>query len=346
MYIQLGYEQCKADPCVFRKIVDGVVVAIVGVYVDDVIIGGLPSEVDALHENLNKRFTTKHLGACTYYDGCAIVQDELKGTTTVTQEAYTNSLLARLGIKGTKPTPASPSSDLGPKRDDEQVTDEPVREVLGSLLWLSTMTRVDIANAVRAVARHAHAPTDRHWRAVVHILKYLNGTRGYGLTFVRGSGLRPIVYTDASYADEVVDRRSVSGVAVVLGGATVTHASKGQKITATSSTEAEYISAAEGLKDGLFVHSILAFVAPETQTESILVRDDNEGAIALIQNPMSSARTKHIDVRFHFIRSLFRKGVLTVEFVPTEVQHADVLTKALSETAFASHRNALMNIKE
>ena len=106
----------------------------------------------------------------------------------------------------------------------------PVREAVGSLLWLSIMTQSDITNAVRAVARYAHTPTERLWQAIMKILSYLNGTKNFGITYMRGSGLGLEVYADAYYADKTNDRRSVSGIAVTLGGTVVSHASKTQHV--------------------------------------------------------------------------------------------------------------------
>ena len=102
------------------------------------------------------------------------------------------------------------------------------REAVGSLMWLSTMTRPDISNAVRAVARHSHNPTDRHWKAVLKVMTYLHGTRGMGLTFVRCSGLDLTVYSD-DYADKSNDRRSVSGTVI-----TVSYASSTQRCVTLS----------------------------------------------------------------------------------------------------------------
>ncbi|CAB1111208.1 unnamed protein product [Ectocarpus sp. CCAP 1310/34] len=112
------------------------------------------------------------------------------------------------------------------------------------------------------------------------------------------------------------------------------------------STEAEYIAVGEGVKEALFVRAVLSFVAPETSGSSIQVLEDNQGTIALVQNPLSSGRTKHIDVRFHFIRGLFRSGDISVKFVPTTEQHADLLTKALSRASLQYHRRKLMNLPE
>ncbi|CAB1104016.1 unnamed protein product [Ectocarpus sp. CCAP 1310/34] len=199
------------------------------------------------------------------------------------------------------------------------------------MMWVSTFSRPDVSFAVRVVARHAHAPAKRHWDAIQKILGYLKGTRDLGITYQRGSGLGLAVYVDASYAD-TEDKRSVSGLATTVGGTVVSHGIKTQSTVSLSSTEAKYIAAGEGVKEAL--------------GSSIQVLEDNQGAIALVQNPLGSGRTKHIEVRFHFIRGLFRSGDISVKFVPTTEQHADLLTKALSRASLQYHRRKLMNLPE
>ena len=221
-----------------------------------------------------------------------------------------------------------------------------MREAIGSLMWLSTMTRPDITNAVRAVARYAQEPTERLWQAIMKILSYLNGTRSLGITYVRGSGLRLNVYADADYASKENDRRSASGTAVILGGTVVSHTSKTQRVVSLSTSEAEYIAAGEGVKEALFVGAALSFIAPETSGASIKVFEDNQGAKALIEDPLSSGRSKHIDVRYHFIRDLFSPRKSFVEYVASAEQHADILTKALSRENFMYRRKYLMNLVE
>ena len=109
-------------------------------------------------------------------------------------------------------------------------------------MWLVVMSRPDIANAVRAVTRHSHDPTARHWKAVLMIIEYLVGTKNLGLTFERGSGLNLSAFADANYAEKADDRRSVSGVAVTLGNSVVSWVSSTQKIVTLSTTEAEYVA--------------------------------------------------------------------------------------------------------
>ena len=342
--IENGFEQCRADPCIFRKIVDGVVVMIVGVYVDDLLVGGSKEDCDSLLKSLNQKFPTKDLGECTWYDGCGIERDLSAGKIRLSQQAYIGHILKRFDIRKTSDIPASPGADLGPRRDDEAEGDWPVREAIGSLMWLSTMTRPDITNAVRAVARCAHAPSQRLWSGVMKILEYLNGSRELAITFERGGGLELNAFVDANYASAETNRRSVSGIAIMLGKAVVSHASKTQRVVATSTSEAEYIAATEGVKEALFARAVLSFVAPETSGASIRIFEDNQGAKALIENPLSSGRSKHIDVRFHFIRDMFRQKKIAVDYVKSEDQHADILTKALSKSIFESHRKYLMNL--
>ena len=338
--IEHGFEQCKADPCVFRKVVDQAVAMIVGVYVDDLLIGGSEENCESLLTSLNRKFPTNDLGECTWYDGCGIERNVELGTIKLSQEAYVESLMKRFDVQSTSDIPASPGA---PKKADETGGDWPVREAIGSLMWLSTMTRPDI-NAVRAVARYAHAPTERLWQAIMKILSYINGTRSLGITYVRGSGLSLNVFADADYASKENDRRSVSGIVVTLGGTVVSHARKTQRVVSLSTSEAEYIAAGEGVKEALFVRAVLSFIAPETSGASIKVLEDNQGAKALIENPLSSARSKHIDVRYHFIRDLFRTRNNSVEYVASAEQHADMLTKALSRANLMYHRKHLMNL--
>ncbi|CAB1120751.1 unnamed protein product [Ectocarpus sp. CCAP 1310/34] len=264
--VENGFEPCKADPCVFRKMVDGVVVMIVVIYVDDILVAGSDEDCEELLASLNKKFPTKNLGECEWFDGCAIERDFEAGTLRISHAAYIDSMVKRFDVQSASRIPASPGVDLGPKRDDMKGGEWPVKEAIGSMMWVSTFSRPDVSLAVRLA-----------------------------------------VYVDASYAD-TEDKRSVSGFATTVGKTVVSHGSKTQSNLSLSSTEAEYIAAGEGVKEALLVRAVLSFAAPETSGSSIQVLEDNQGAIALVQNPLSSGRTKHINVRFHLIRGLFRSG--------------------------------------
>ena len=138
-------------------------------------------DCESLLASLNKTFPTNNSGECTRYNGCGIERDVELGTIKFSQEAYVESLMKRFYLQFIADIPASLDADLGPKQDDESRGDWAVREAVRSLMWLSTMTRPDITNAVRVVARYAHEPSERLWQAMMKILSYLNGTKSLGI---------------------------------------------------------------------------------------------------------------------------------------------------------------------
>ena len=208
-------------------------------------------------------------------------------------------------------------------------------------MWVSNMTRPDIANAVREVARHSHDPSAIHWRAVVNIMHYLKGTREVGLVFRKGKGLDISAYTDSDFARNKDHRRSVTGSAVLCGSSLISWISRTQRCVTTSTTEAEYVAMADSVKDALFVRDVLTFLVPTMEGKCITVHEDNEGAISLANNPLSSARSRHIDVIYHFLREKVLNREISVVYVTTVEQHADVLTKPLAKKVFRSHRDFL-----
>ena len=152
------------------------------------------------------------------------------------------------------------------------------------------------------------------------------------------------LWTYSNYAEKAEDRRSVSGIAVMLCHAVVGWARSTHKVISVSTTGAKYISIGDGVKEALFAKGVLSFLVPKLSEKCIDVFVDNAGAISLATNPLSLARTKHIDVRFHFIRELVRSKTISIKYVPTADQHADILTKPLTGVCFEKHRGFLMNI--
>ena len=208
-------------------------------------------------------------------------------------------------------------------------------------MWLSTITQPDITNAVQAVARYAHEPTEILCQAIVKILSCLNGTKTLGFTYLRVSGLSLNVCADEDYTNKDTDRRSVSGIAVSLEGIFVSQASTTQHVVSSSTSEADYIAAGDDVKEALFVRAVLSFIAPETCGASKKFLEDNQGTKALIESPLSSARSKYIDVHFHFIHTLFKARKISPEYVASAEQHADIRSKALSRANVRHHRKHL-----
>ena len=206
------------------------------------------------------------------------------------------------------------------------------------------MTRPGIASAGRAVARHAHNPAARHWKAVRKIIAYLKATKDLGVVFQRGGDLKLSLFADADYADRCNDRRSVLGVSAMLRNTAVSASSTTQHCVTLPTSEAEYVAMAHGENTALNIKVVLDFVQPHLSGRAIEMYEDNEGAKPLAENPQGSHCNKHIDVRFHFLRGLVWLGQVTIHSVASAEQHADILTKPRGREAFRRHHDFLMNL--
>ena len=216
------------------------------------------------------------------------------------------------------------------------------------MLWLAISTRPDISNAVRSVARYCSAPKAVHWKSALGILAYVNGTCGFGITYQRGTTvcISLEVFADADYSTRATERRSVSGGAIMCAGACVCWFSRTQKCVTLSTSEAEYVALGDAVKELLFLRQVWRFMIPGKGMPCFPVFEDNQGALQLSKSPVSNSNSKRIDVRHHFLRELVRQGDIIVNHVPSEYQHADILTKVLAFDLFAIHRRFLMNLSD
>ena len=238
----------------------------------------------------------------------------------ISQQTFAEQLADQYGIELGKSVPLPVGTKLAEFDKNEAQGDWPFRDLVGSLMWLSTQTRPDISNAARAVARYSFAPTLVHWRAALGILGYVRRTRSFGSTFRRGTtgGLNLHVFADADYASKAADRRSVSGGLVMCGGACVSWFSRTQKCVTLSTTEAEYVALADVMKKVLILGHVWRFRLPEVGVPCIPVFEDDQGAVQLAQNPITNSNSKHIDVRHHFLRELVgRKEIPGIEYPRT-----------------------------
>jgi hypothetical protein len=198
--------------------------------------------------------------------------------------------------------------------------------LVGSMLYLSVCTRPDIAQAVGVLSKFMASPTTVHWQAAKGVLRYLAGTTSYGITFGKGSGL--LGYCDADYAGDLDTRRSTTGYVFTLHGGAICWTSKRQPTVAVSTTEAEYMAAANAVKEGLWLRILMRDLQLEG-ADNILIMADNQSAIKLLKNPISSVRSKHIDVIYHFARERVIRKEVQFKYVSTEQMVADMFTKAV-----------------
>lgn len=214
------------------------------------------------------------------------------------------------------------------------------RRVIGSLRYLVN-TRPDIAHAVGIVSRFMEKPSTHHWAAVKQILRYIKGTMSYGCTYRAGNGDAHLLgFSDSDHGGDVGDRKSTSGQVFFLGKNLITWSSQKQRIVALSSCEAEYVAACAATCQGVWLNSLLADMKGETP-KSFKLMVDNKSAIELSKNPVHHDRSKHIDIKFHYIRDCMDAGKVQIDHVGTKDQLADLLTKALGRVQFIELRQRL-----
>ncbi|KAK8445827.1 hypothetical protein SEVIR_9G391750v4 [Setaria viridis] len=238
-------------------------------------------------------------------------------------------------------TPLEVGMKLSKKDAGESVDAKKYRSIIGSLRYLVN-TRPDLAHSVGLVSRYMEAPGMQHWKAVKHILKYIKGTLGHGCHYKRNqSQVTDLIgYSDSDFAGDVDDRKSTPGMVFFLGTSLITWMSQKQRIVALSSCEAEYIATTGATCQGVWLSHLLAELTAK-ELAIVKLKVDNMSAIALSKNPVHHDRSKHIDVKFHYIRECIDRGIGEVDHVETAEQLADVLTKALGRVKFVEMKNKL-----
>ncbi|GJW65810.1 retrovirus-related pol polyprotein from transposon TNT 1-94 [Tanacetum coccineum] len=246
----------------------------------------------------------------------------------INQSKYALESLKKYGFESCDPvdTPMVEKSKLDEDKDGKAVDPSHYRGMIGTLLYLIA-SRPDLQFAICMCARYQARPTEKHLNAVKRIFRYLKGTVHRGLWYPKDSSFALTAFADADHAGCQDTRRSTSGSIQLLGDRLVSWSSKRQKSTAISSTEAEYIALFGCCAQVLWMRSQLTDYG--FGFNKIPMYCDNKSAIALCCNNVQHSRSKHIDIRFHFIKEHVENGVIELYFVNTEYQLADIFTKAL-----------------
>ena len=336
---ELHLSRTYADNCIYYLDKDGVII-IVAVYVDDLLIFSNSMRMLLnLKAELSKRFEMKDLGEVHFCLGIQVIRNREQRTIRISQTKYIEDILKRFGMLECKPigTPLDVnnrlSKDMSPSsaQEMEDMKGVPYQSAVGSLMYAMLGTRPDIAYAVGAVSQYCSNPGRQHWMAVKRIFRYLKGTVNHAIEYKAG-GL--IGYSDADWAGSLDDRRSTTGYVFLLAGGSVSWSSKKQPTVALSTVEAEYMALSQATKEGIWIRRFLSEVGigigiGATLTDPTVICSDNQGSIALAKNSVYHARTKHIDIRHHFIREKVQDGDVKVVYCETGKMIADALTKGL-----------------
>lgn len=309
-------------------------------YVDDILIAAPTLDrVQEIKDGLLKAFDARDMGEAQFFLGMTIERDRVNRTILLGQERATLDLLEKYGMTDCKPK-STPLSGI-PSAADGEVLDTkiyPYSSLVGALLYLSVCTRPDISHAVGVLARHMAAPHTAHWNEAKGLLRYLSGSSNYKLKFgINQDGL--LGYCDADYASDNDTRRSTTGYVFVMHGGAISWSSRRQQTVAVSTTEAEYMAAAAATKEALWLRKLLYNLGLGTRT--VLIMDDNQSTIKLLKNPVSSQRSKHIDVIYHFARERVARKEVEFEYISTDLMIADALTKPVPKAKLESCRTGM-----
>jgi len=240
-------------------------------------------------------------------------------------------------------TPMSTACYLDKDEDDQSVDIKKYIGMIESLLYLSA-SRPDIMFSVCMCARYQANPKESHLSVVKRIMRYLLGTINLGFWYPKNFSYNLVGYSDSDFARCKIDRKSTNGTCHFIGFALVSWHSKKQNSVVLSTAEAKYISAGSYCAQILWMRQQLSDYG--LMLDHIPIRCDNTSAINLSKNLILHSRTKHIEIRHHFLRDHVQKGDCVLEFVETKNQLADIFTKPLPKEIFFTIRKELGNIDQ
>jgi hypothetical protein len=330
-----GYKKTTFDHCVFVQIFPDGDFIILLLYVDDMLIVGMnSSRIDRLNKQLSQSFAMKDLGPAKQIFGVRIHRCRKDKKLFISHEQYIKKVLERFNMNKAKVV-SSPfatqfklSTKQNPSTDEEKEDMEriPYASAVGSLMYSKVCMRPDRAHVVGLVSRFLSNPGREHWNAVKWIMRYLRGTSKLSLSF--GSGKPMLVgYTNSDMAGDVDTRKSPLGYLITFSGGIVSWQSRLQKCIVLSTIEAKLIAATEACKELLWMKKFLQELGFKQQQYVLFC--DNQNTIHLVKNSSFHSRSKHIDVRYHWIRDTLNDKLLNLEKIHTDDNGSDMLTKAL-----------------
>jgi hypothetical protein len=355
----LGFTRCKSDTCIFVKKSRSGRVMILGVFVDDLLPLYDPRDRDewCLYQSqLVKKYDVQDMGDATWVLGMEITRDRKLRTILVTHKLYQKNILIRYGMMesaGNK-TPAEVEKltikDCPATIEEESVIDKSeYMAMVGSLMYLSITTRPDICFAVSQLARYMQKPGRKHVVAAKRVMRYIRETPNHGLKLdgkiLEGGHqkMRITALCDSDWGGEGDERKSRTGYLIKINGCIVSYSSKIQKTVSLSSAEAEYYAISVTVQELLWIGQVLRELMMDTvQLETPLLWCDNRAAIAISNNDIHHDRTKHIDIRHHFIREEVNQKRLKIEWISTKEQVADIMTKPLGVAPFQEFRDKIV----
>ncbi|WVZ13024.1 hypothetical protein V8G54_017554 [Vigna mungo] len=340
--IKLNFKRCNYDDCVYTLNHDGEMLYLL-LYVDDILIAstdrGMIGETKA---RLADAFEMKELGEARRILGIDIKRDRPGGNLFLSQECYLHKVISRYRMAESKMTSTPVGQHLKltkeqcPKTEEERKKMEsvPFSNGIGSIMYGMVCTRPDVAHGVSVLSQFMVNPGPTYWEALKWMLRYIRGTLDTGLSFqnnFQGGGYIE-GFVDSDFAGCMDTRKSRSGYVFTLFGTAVSWRSTLQSVVALSTTEAEYYALAEGVKEALWLKGLVRELGFDQK--SVCVHCDSQSAIHLANHQIYHSKTKHIDVKLHFVRSIVESGDVQICKIASEENPTDMLTKPLAKERF------------
>ena len=346
-----GFTQSLVDTCVYVKNShDENEMCIVLVWVDDILLV-TKSEVAMtnIKKSLSKHFHMKDLGPISWFLGIEFEHE--KDSISMGQAQYINKLLKKFNMESCKPKQTACDMNinklLSQTHDDTgsvKTNPKQYREIVGSLIYIMTATRSDLCFVVTKLSQYLSMPRDRHMIVAKHVLRYLKATIQQKLTFWKSvDNLSLSSFCDSDWGSSE-DRKSITGYCFTLSREVplISWKSKKQQSVALSSCEAECMALSSATQEGKFLLALINDMNIDLHVHDFTLNCDNQGAIALSKNPAHHQRSKHIDIRYHFVRDEISNGLMKVQYVPCEENLADVFTKPVSKVKMQKLKTLLI----
>jgi len=335
----IGFQRSLSDPALYihqEHEVDQLPL-LIAIYVDDmIIIGKNMDHINSVKRELHQKFDMTDMGEIKTLLGMEIVrlQDD---SVFLHQNRYLTDMLLRYQMEGCMPITTPMAEPTAPDGIDIDITEYQSRT--GSLMWPSLASRPDFCFAAGYLGRSNSCPKASHGTAQKRIMRYIKGTLDMGILYSASSNEGLIGYSDADYGGDLQDRKSTSGMIFTLFGGSISWASTKQKTVATATVVAEYVALTPAIKEALWLKQLFEEIS--IPMGPIEVKTDAQGAMDLATNARFSQKTKHIDIRHHFIRDHINTKEIDLKHIPTAEMTADILTKPLPRPAFELLRSKL-----
>ncbi|KFD66849.1 hypothetical protein M514_20993 [Trichuris suis] len=331
---KLHFVQGNADQCLFSRLERDGSRTYVLLYVDDILVVGATPETT----KKSARSWTSDVGN---YLGIQI-ERERDGSFLLHQQSKIDRMLEHHGLLDCKPVATPMERGFLCMNEESAVmeNDARYRQAVGSLLYITTVSRPDIAVAVGLLCRRVETPTVTDWKSVKRIMCYLSARKHFRFRVCSTTNLKLQCYVDADWAGDKLDRKSTTGFVFRLGSCTIAWSSHKQSTVALSSTEAEYVAASRACRELLWLRQLLQDLSMPADGP-IVIFEDNLVCIKMVDSIRSGARTKHTGVCHHHVRDLRAQNIITLRYCPSNDMLSDIFTKPLSKDSFLRLRQLL-----